>query len=168
MDTSESPWRWKPEARLSGFSPDSAGFFERAAAVGDALFPADAPSVALTLAALAQRGAATVALGGVSAPVVTSGDPATLTWPGPEPERGLQIAFAGGEGAPAQQAWAGPWGLLRFLGGLRLRARDDGKRYLLDVRLQQTRAYLELAFARPSNPAAAQALITGLECPAVL
>ena len=39
---SESPWRWKPEARLSGFRPESAAFFERAAAVGGTRsFPPD-------------------------------------------------------------------------------------------------------------------------------
>ena len=41
LDRSESPWRWKPEARMSGFRPESAAFFERALAVGQALFPAD-------------------------------------------------------------------------------------------------------------------------------
>ena len=40
IDTTTAPWSWKPEARLSGFAPDSAAFFGRAAAVGDALFPA--------------------------------------------------------------------------------------------------------------------------------
>ena len=50
--------------------------------------------VGLTLTALAQRGAATVSLGGASAPVETSGEPAALAWPGPEPAAGLAIAFA--------------------------------------------------------------------------
>ena len=81
LDRSESPWRWKPEARLSGFRPESAAFLERAAAVGQALFPPD--GVGLTLTALAQRGAATVSLGGASARVETSGEPAALAWPGP-------------------------------------------------------------------------------------
>jgi type VI protein secretion system component VasK len=166
VDTSETPWRWKPEARLSGFAPDSAAFFERAAAVGDALFPPDGP-VALTLTALAQRGAATVSLGGTAVPVVTSGDPGALSWPGPEPARGLAVAFATDAG-PETRDWAGPWGLLHFLDGLRLRARDDGQRFLLDVRLARTRAYLELAFARPANPAAARALIASLACPPAL
>jgi type VI protein secretion system component VasK len=166
MDTTETPWRWKPEARLSGFSPDSAAFFERAAAVGDALFP-EGGTVGLTLTALAQRGAATVSLGGASVPVVTSGEPGTLAWPGPEPARGLAVAFASGSGSE-QRAWEGPWGLLHFLDGLRLRARDGGQRYLLDVRLPQTRAYLELAFDRPANPATARGLIAGLACPPAL
>lgn len=165
LDRSESPWRWKPQARLSGFRPESAAFFERAAAVGQALL---APGgVSLTLTALAQRGAATVSLGGVSARVETSGDPAVLTWPGPDPAAGLGIAFAT-EAAPEARAWEGPWGLLRFLDGLRLRARDGGQRYLLDVRLERTRAYMELAFASPENPAAARGLVAGLTCPPAL
>ena len=67
-----------------------------------------------------------------------------------------------------RKAWEGPWGLLRFLDGLRLRARDGGQRYLLDVRREETRAYLELAFARAANPAAARGLIAGLACPPAL
>jgi type VI protein secretion system component VasK len=165
MDTSEVPWRWKPEARLSGFRPESAAFLERAAAVGDALFPAD--GVGLTLTALAQRGAATVSLGGAVVPVVTSGEPGVLGWPGPDPAQGFGVAFATGTDVE-RKAWEGPWGLLRFLDGLRLRARDGGQRYLLDVRLEKTRAYLELAFARPANPAAARGLIAGLACPPAL
>jgi type VI protein secretion system component VasK len=167
MDTTESPWRWKPEARLNGFTPESAAFFEHAFAVGDALFPADGGPVRLTLTALAQRGAATVSLGGEAVPVTTSGEPAVLTWPGRDPDAGLEVAFAGAAGV-AREAWPGPWGLLHFLDGLRLRARDDGQRYLLDVRLDQARGYMEMAFARPANPAAARGLIAGLACPDVL
>jgi type VI protein secretion system component VasK len=165
MDVEQIPWRWKPEARLSGFTPESAAFFERAAAVGDALFPPE--GVALTLTALAQRGAATVTLGGVPAPVTTTGEPAALAWPGPDPAQGLQVAFATAAG-DEREAWPGPWGLLRFLDGLRLRARDGGQRFLLDVSLPTTRAYLQLAFDRPANPAAARALLAGLTCPPTL
>ncbi len=167
VDTSESPWRWKPEARLSGFNPDSATFFERAFAVGDAFFPADGAPVDLTLAALAQRGAATVSLGDDPLPVTTSGEPARFTWPGERPEQGLEVAFASGDGVE-RRAWPGPWGLLHFLDGLRLRARDDGQRYLLDVRLDRARGYLEMAFSRPANPAAARRLVAGLSCPPAL
>jgi type VI protein secretion system component VasK len=165
LDRSESPWRWKPEARLSGFQPESATFFERAAAAGQALFPPE--GVGLTLTALAQRGAGTVSLGGVPAQVETSGEPAALAWPGPEPEAGLAIAFAT-QSARESRTWEGAWGLLKFLDGLRLRARDGGRRYLIDVRLDTTRAYLELEFAGPANPAAARGLIAGLACPPAL
>ena len=89
------PWSWKPEARLAGFLPESAAFFERAVAVGDALFPAGG-SVDLTLAALAQRGVATVSLGGETAPIQATGEAGALAWPGPSPDRGFAIAFAGG------------------------------------------------------------------------
>ena len=163
IDTGTTPWSWKPEARLSGFAPDGAAFFGRAAAVGAALFPADG-QVALTLSALAQRGAATVTLGGVAAPIEASGAPSTLAWPGPSPDKGFAIDFAGA-GAGARQAWGGPWGLLRFLDGLHLRARDDGRRFLADVRLADTRAYLELAFSRQANPAAVRRPMAELACP---
>jgi type VI protein secretion system component VasK len=99
---------------------------------------------------------------------VTSGEPGRLSWPGPEPQAGFGIAFATGAG-DEREAWPGAWGLMRFLDGLRLRARDDGRRYLLDVRLATTRAYLELVFERAANPAAARRLLVeGLTCPATL
>lgn len=161
VDTSTTPWSWKPEARLSGFAPESAAFFGRAAAIGDALFPADGP-VPLTLAALAQRGSASVTLGGVEVQVATSGAPVALAWPGPRPDQGFAISVVGGG---ARQVWAGPWGLLHFLDSLHLRARDDGRRFLVDVRLAGSRAYLELGFGRPSNPAAARTWMAGLSCP---
>ena len=167
VDTSESPWRWKPEARLSGFAQESAAFFERALAVGDALFPPEGGGVPLTLTALAQRGAASVSLGGDAAAVETTGEPAVLHWPGREPEAGLGVAFAT-EAAVERETWGGPWGLLHFLDGLRLRARDDGQRYLLDVRVNEARGYMEMRFDRPANPASARALIAGLACPPAL
>jgi type VI protein secretion system component VasK len=165
MSADQTPWRWKPEARLSGFSPDSAAFFERAAALGPALFPSGGMS--LTLSALAQRGAATVSLGGTAAPVTTGSAEAALNWPGPEPAKGLSITFATAN-ANDTAAWPGPWGLLHFLDGLHLRRRDGGQRFLLDVRLPNTRVYLELAFSTPTNPAAVRPLLSGLVCPRTL
>jgi type VI protein secretion system component VasK len=38
MDAERSPWRWKPEARFAGLSPESAVFFQRALAITDAYF----------------------------------------------------------------------------------------------------------------------------------
>lgn len=167
IDAEASPWRWRPEARLAGLDPASAAFFERAAAVGAALFGAGpAPDAALTLTTLAQRGRAAVSLGGVTAPVHAAAPPAALRWPGPSPAAGFALAF--GEDAPSRRAASGPWGLLRFLDALRLRDRDDGRRFLLDVRLDAARAYLELAFDSPANPVAARAAMRGLACPAAL
>ena len=133
--------------------------------MGQALFPPE--GVGLTLTALAQRGVATVSLGGVQARVETSGEPAALVWPGPDPGRGLGIAFAS-EGASEARSWEGPWGLLRFLDGLRLRARDEGGSATFSTCGSKTRAYLELAFASPVNPAAARPLLAGLACPPAL
>jgi type VI protein secretion system component VasK len=168
MDTSESPWRWKPEGRMSGLTPESAAFFERVHVLGGALFPeAAVADTGLTFTALAQRGAATVSLGGARAPVTVSGDPVELNWPGPDPAQGFEIAFETGTGVE-RQAEPGPWGLLRFLDGLRLRPREDGRRYLIDARLGTTRAYLQLDFERAANPVTARPLMRGLACPPAL
>ncbi len=168
MDMSTTPWRWKPEARLSGYTPESAAFFQTALAVGDALFQRGAsPDVPITLEALAQRGAATVSIGGAHAPVVTSGEMVTLNWPGPLPARGFEISFDSGV-VVEKKSTPGPWGLLRFLDGSRLRPRDGGRRFLIDVRAKGARAYLQMSFASPANPITARALLRGLTCPLTL
>ncbi|MQW95975.1 ImcF-related family protein [Sinorhizobium fredii] len=168
MDTSTTPWRWKPEARLSGYTPESAVFIQRALAVGDALFAQGAtPDVPVTLEALAQRGAATISIGGAHAPVVTSGDAVRLNWPGSSPARGFEISFDNGTVVEKKSA-PGAWGLLRFLDGTRLRPREGGRRFLVDVRGKGARAYLQISFAKAANPVAARALLRGLTCPLAL
>ena len=56
-----------------------------------------------------------------------------------KPELGFSIEFDGGAGG-AQCGAAGPWGLIHFLDGLRLRPRDGGKRFLIDVQLGAAQA----------------------------
>ncbi|WP_312862141.1 ImcF-related family protein [Rhizobium sp. P32RR-XVIII] len=168
MDTSTTPWRWKPEARLSGYAPESAAFLQRAVAVGQALFQQGAsPNVPIVLEALAQRGAATVSIGGAHAPVVTSGASVTLNWPGAAPARGFEISFDNGAGVEKKSA-PGAWGLLRFLDGSRLRPREAGRRFLIDVRAKGARAYLQMSFAGPANPVSIRSLMRGLTCPLTL
>lgn len=168
MDTSTTPWRWRPEARLSGYTPESAAFLQRAVALGQALFQQGTPpNVPIVLEALAQRGAATVSIGGAHAPVVTSGEAVTLKWPGATPARGFEISFDNGI-AVDKKGEAGPWGLLRFLDGSRLRPRDAGRRFLIDVRAKGARAYLQMSFAGPANPVSARSLMRGLTCPLAL
>ena len=164
MDIRESPWRWNPDARLSGFRPESAAFFERAAALGDALFPPGGVALGFaTIAqAFAQQETPSVRLGGLAAS--TSDARTLLAWPGRDPADGLRIHTGPG----AASVWPGEWGLLHFLDAARLRPRDDGQRFRLDVGTGPRRIYFELVFTRPSNPASARALIPGLSCPPAL
>ncbi|HRO16246.1 MAG TPA: type VI secretion IcmF C-terminal domain-containing protein, partial [Paracoccus sp. (in: a-proteobacteria)] len=62
----------------------------------------------------------------------------------------------------------GPWGLLRLLAALRLRERDGGRRFLIDLRTGGARLFLEMTFDRPANPLSARRLFGGLACPQVL
>ncbi len=168
VDTTASPWRWKPEARFAGFDPETAQFFERAAAIRTAFFAdGGSPATNLTMAALAQRGEASVTLGGQSAPVRTTGEPAVLAWPGANPAGGMELAFQTPTGVQ-RKAEAGPWGLLRMLAPLRLRERDGGKRYLLDFRFQGARLFVEMSFESEINPVSRRGLLKGLQCPASL
>ncbi len=165
VDGSQDPWRWKPEARFSGFTPQSAEFFQRVAALRLAFFADDgSPDATLTMTALAERGSATVAIGGVSVPVVTSGTPESLSWPGPEPDRGIQITIETPAGAQTESA-AGPWGLLHVLDGLRLRERDNGQRFLIDLHFADARLFVEMAFDSQENPVSGRSMLRGLTCP---
>lgn len=163
LDRSASPWRWKPEARFAGLSPDSAAFLERASAAGPGL----TGPMALTLTALAERGTAAVTLGGQGGPVTTTSDSLRLDWPGLQPNRGAEIALRTPEGA-ARLAAPGPWGLLRLLEPFRLRPREGGLRFLIDLRSGGARLFLEAAFDAAPNPLSVRRLVRGLACPQVL
>ena len=168
LETDSSPWRWKPEARFAGLKPESAAFFERAFIVSNALFGASGRvGLDLTLAALAERGETVFAIGGVGVPVRARGAPAMLNWPGPEPDKGLEVAFSDGTES-ARILHSGSWSLMRLIDGLRLRLRDKGQRVLLDLRTASGRIFLEMGFDRAVNPVSARAQIRGFSCPAAL
>ncbi|WP_415183723.1 ImcF-related family protein [Phaeovulum sp.] len=165
LETGESPWHWKPEARFAGVTPESAVFLERAMQVGEGLFGADGQFGAdLTLAALAERGQTMFAIGGVAKPVRATGAPAQFAWPGPQPAIGVDVSFRDTEKG-ARITYGGPWGLMRLMDGLRLRQRDGGQRLLLDLRTESGRVFLEMDFTRALNPVSVRPAMKGLTCP---
>ncbi len=168
MDMSESPWRWKPEARLSGINPESAGFFEAAMAISEAYFGGtEIPNADLTFTTLAQRGEAFISIGGQKSPVLAGGATISADWPGPLPQQGVEVVFQANEGAESL-AHPGPWGLIHVIDGLRLRERDEGARFLLDVKFGENRVFLEMGLDRARNPVSRRHLLRGLVCPASL
>lgn len=165
LETAETPWRWKPEARFEGLRPESALFFERAAQISKGLFGVDGSlDHALTLAALAERGQTLFAIGGLAQPLRASGEPTQLAWPGPSPDAGVEISFREGQDA-GRLVHAGTWGLIHLLDGLRLRLRDGGARVLLDLRSDTGRVFLEMSFADQLNPVSVRSAMRGFDCP---
>lgn len=165
METGESPWRWKPDARFEGLDPDSAQFFERAAQLSEGLF-ADNGSIdhLLTLSALAERGQTLFVIGGEARPVRATGEPVQMRWPGAAPAAGIEISFR--EGTDAERLiYPGEWGLLHMLDTLRLRLRDQGARVLLDLRGDFGRVFLEMAFTDSLNPVSVRSAMAGFTCP---
>lgn len=167
LDTATSPWRWKPEARFAGLSPESAAFFERAKALSDGLFGPRGLGSDLSLAALAERGTAFISIGGQGGPVTTSAAELRLNWPGAEPAKGVEVSFETPEGT-ARLSDPGPWGLLRVMEPFRLRERDGGQRFVIDLHTGTARLFLEVTFDRAANVLAARRLFRGLTCPPVL
>lgn len=164
MELDESPWRWKTEARFTGLSPESAAFFERSMAISNALFGDDGLGARFTVAALAERGQATLNLGGQATPVRANGAPGQLAWPGPNPSAGAALSF-GGTAASEELSRSGAWGLMRLLDTVRLRPRDDGARFLIDMRDGNGRVFVEMVFEDPLNPVSLRPLMEGLTCP---
>ena len=164
LDTTGTPWRWKPDARFAGLDPKSAEFLQRAQAIAAGF---TAQGTELTLAALAERGKTFVAIGGQGGPVETVLDPLTLTWPGTSPLAGAEVRFTTAEGG-ATLAQPGEWGLFRLLDGIRLRERDGGKRFLVDLRSGGARLFMEVAFQAEANPLSRWRLLKGLACPTAL
>ena len=167
LDMTDTPWRWKPEARFEGLNPDSAIFLQRATEIGAGLFPNGRPGAVLTLSALAERGRAFVRLGGAGGPVEAATDSLVLAWPGSDPQAGIEVVFNTGAGE-ARLAQPGYWGLLRLLAPLRLRDRDSGKRFLVDLKAEGSRLFLEILVDTPQNPIALRKLMQGFTCPPVL
>lgn len=168
LETSESPWRWKPEARFAGVTPESAEFLQRAMQVSEGLFgPQGQLNFDLTLAALAERGRTIAAIGGVAQPVRATGAPANLSWPGPQPNMGIEVSFRESETAE-RILHSGTWGLLRLVDGLRVRQRDGGRRMLLDIRSASGRVFLEMEFQTALNPISVRTAMQELACPLAL
>ncbi len=150
--------------RFAGLDPKSAEFLQRAQAIA-AGFPGQGTE--LTLAALAERGKAFVAIGGQGGPVETSAEPLSLPWPGANPAAGAEVRFTSAEGS-ATISQAGEWGLFRIFDGIRLRERDGGKRFLIDLKSGDARLFMEVQFPSEANPLSRWKLLKDLACPTAL
>ncbi len=161
-------WRWNPEARLSGLNPETAEFFQLISAISNAFFGASGRlGTDVKLVALAERGQATVIIGGAAVPVRASGDAATINWPGQSPDAGAEVTFRQGDQV-ARLVGEGAWGMFRVLDQARLRIRDEGRRMLVDLRSDGGRLFFEMEFPAPNNPVSVRTLMKGLTCPPVL
>jgi type VI protein secretion system component VasK len=168
IDTTGNPWRWKPDARFAGLDSKSAEFLQRSQAIAAGFFASGREAGAdLTLAALAERGKAFVAVGGAGGPVETSVEPLALIWQGTNPAAGAEVRFTSAEGS-ATIAQPGEWGLFRILDSVRLRERDGGKRFLVDLKSGGARLFMEIQFQTEANPLSRWQLLKGLACPTAL
>lgn len=164
LDMDNSPWRWKTEARFAGLNPESAAFFERAMLIDAGLFADSGLQSEMTVGALAERGQATLSLGGQTVPLRANAAPAQLSWPGQSPSDGISLRFQGGASSDTLTR-SGLWGMLRLLDDLRVRPRDDGQRFLIDMRDETGRVFVEMDFGRTANPVSVRHLMQEFQCP---
>ncbi|MDA8586573.1 IcmF-related protein, partial [Rhodobacteraceae bacterium] len=143
-----------------------AQFLQRAMAISAAFFgDGQTFGADFEIAPLAERGDADVHLGGAIAPMVSTGQ--TLSWPGISPLKGMDVNFTQG-GVSAQVSEPGLWGFLRLLDQTNIRTRDEGRRHLVDLRVDGGRLFFELTFATPINPLSVKSLLQGITCPPLL
>lgn len=164
IDTTSTPWRWKPDARFAGLDPKGAEFLQRTQAIAAGF---SGQGTELTLAALAERGKTFVAIGGQGGPVETTVAPLTLAWPGTSPAAGAEVRFTTSAGS-ASLIEPGEWGLFRILDSIRLRERDGGKRFLIDLKSGDARLFMEVQVPSEANPLSRWKLLKGLACPTAL
>ena len=166
LDTSSETWRWTADVRLSGVKPESAVFLQRAMTVAQILYGEDQVfGTSFDMAPLAMRGRAIVRLGGVNTPLESDG--VALTWPGQQPLDGMSVTFSDG-GPLARVEETGLWGLLRVLDQTSIRQRNEGRRQLVDLRVDGGRIFFELLFSSALNPVAGKGHFHGISCPPVL
>ena len=168
IDRDGEEWRWRPEARFSGLSPESAVFFQRAMAISEAYFGgSETLSQRMRVATLAERGQAFMNIGGAEVALSATAEPADLLWPGAAPDRGITVSLSAGADS-ATLTEPGAWGMIRLFDGVRLRARDGGRRFLVDLRASGGRVFVEVVFDGPANPLSRRGLLLGFVCPAAL
>lgn len=168
LDRSEQKWRWKPEARFAGFSRDTAEFFQQAFTLRESLFTSGiVMEIPIIVTSLGQSGRTEISIGGQRANVSTDAAPAQFIWPGDQPERGMSVAMTNTTGRDII-AVEGDWGFLRLLDSYRLRPRDEGKRYRVDLKGETGRLFADIEFSSPLNPVSLRKLFGDMKCPPTL
>lgn len=168
LDRSEEKWRWKPEARFAGFDRDTVVFFQHAFKLRKSLFKSGiVMEIPIVVTALGQSGRTEISIGGQRANVSTDAAPAQFTWPGDQPERGMSVAMTNATGRDIIEV-EGDWGFLRLLDGYRLRRRDEGKRFRVDLKGETSRLFADIEFDSPFNPISLRKLFQDMKCPITL
>lgn len=162
LDRSEDPWRWKPEALFSGFNRDTAEFFQAAHTLTQGLFGEnDRLTSRIVFTSLGQSMPTTLSVGGRAAVLSNDQPPVEFIWPGDRPDQGFEVKF----GETDRLYGAGDWGLLRITDNLRLRVREEGKRYRVDFKGTTGRLFVDMDFEDKFNLISLRPLMDGLACP---
>jgi len=168
IDRSEDKWRWKPEARFAGFNRDTALFFQQAFTLRDSLFKSGiVMEIPVIVTSLGQSGHAEITIGGQKADVSIDAAPAQFIWPGNQSERGMSVVITNASGRDVLGV-GGDWGFVRLLTSYRLRSRDEGKRFRVDLKGETGRLFADIEFASPLNPISLRNMFQDMKCPPTL
>lgn len=183
VDTSVTPWAWKPTAAGAiGIPAERLGFFEEAARIRDAFFPRGAPSAALgiqvfPIAIDAGVEAARFEIGGaIVSFTAAERSPGQLLWPGAQPANGAQAAVVLPadllqlRAEPTEYTLGEPavWGFFKLLDKNGFRRRGEGDRVRVRFGIEGRSMLLELRFDSATNPLALRDQIRKFRCPASL
>ena len=183
VDTSATPWTWRPAAAGSLSIPqDRLAFFEQAARIRDAFFPRGSATVGLPIQVFPIAIDDQVQVGrfevGGAAVSFTAQErtPGQVLWPGAQPANGaqasvvpptpvLQVQFQPTEYVLGE---AGVWGLFKLLDKNGFRRRGEGDRLRVRFGIEGRSMLLELRFNSMTNPLALRDEIRNFRCPASL
>lgn len=183
VDTSVSPWAWKPNvAGTIGIPPERLAFFEDAEEIRRALFPRNSPAIGMLIQVfpVAIDDKAEVGRFGVGGATVSftpaERTPGQVQWPGPQPANGARVAvevndaFFGADTQAEEHVLEEPgvWGLFKLLDATGLRRRGAGERMGAKFVVGGRTIYLDLRFESATNPFALRKKIAAFRCPASL
>jgi type VI secretion system protein ImpL len=181
VDQTRSPWQWTAEGRLLGLSVQPLQFFEKVHKIRRAFFPNGLPNPQVNVGFLpkafpAGSTAARISVGGQQEQFdAAQFQGRQLSWPGPQPANGAQVAISvGGENAEVGTevvfSEAGEWGFFKLLDQAASAPRllGAGDRARVEFRIQGYPFLVELSLGSSVNPLSVAEDLKGFRCPSNL
>jgi type VI secretion system protein ImpL len=173
VDTSRSPWQWRPGGGMASASPGALVQFDRARRIKETFF-ADGgklPAVSFELTPVTMDPSITQFVIDIEGTRVTYDHgpavPAVVAWPGKGPRQvRIEMAPPAGSG-PSGTTESGPWGWFRLLDRSRLEASGTREQFDVTFSVGGRNARFRLAATSAFNPFGSD-LLRAFRCPETL
>ncbi len=170
VDTSRSPWTWRPGSAMANASPGALIQFDRARRIKETFFPGGGkvPSVSFELTPLTMDPSITQFVLDIEGRRVTYDHgpaiPAVVAWPGQGPRQvRIELSPPGGNG-PSGTMESGPWGWFRLLDRSRLEPSGTREQFNVTFSVGGRNARFRLAATSAFNPFGSD-MLRAFRCP---